>query len=976
MRRAFTGSIAAIVVSLPCVAGAQAPGDRAEVVHPVVFEVLSNNIALDPTADLRSASRIEFTRLVEAGKIKKPDLGLDLLVGILENIGIDIPGWVFDFIDAVGDFSSVDISASLGPFLEARYGGYFQVQPSSRAKLDLKGAVDIVNGAPAINSFKCGDEIAITSTAPRFNNDAVLNVTPASYTYEIGPVLKDVSFGAQVGVDIDLCIGLDLPEIGCAGHRESFHPGSQRIATNVPMPSFLDPVPPMVSVCDAAFQPGANETTLIGCSTGPITPLFTHWQHSLDALNSVPGVHFSFAEFSPGQVKLITPDLPSPVSFTVPEVEALFQQPGTVSGTAPGATRLTAAATKTDLARASLDLISLLEYAGIPTALSLGGGLGSIDIGDIAPTFHIDQQMRYDFTPSVQMAVNLAAPMPFRVIDPAAGEVASGTGSTVNFSPGQTVMLSFPQAMRDPVTVTNTYTMGGSLATRTSQQYRLSAQLKALKLAIGGFFNFTALDEEVDLSGSILPEHVIENHTLTLPPAAASTRPGLTLDPESPRVAITEHSVHDTLNLGAGERAVVYRTSVKNDGDVNLSAADVRLDLARAFSTARGFETVCVASADLPANHAYDGTGSANLLTPGTVLAPGQQGTVDVLVRVAPEIARVNANGCFAPVAYSSSPSATGVSPIGTPVRNNLNECTGERTGADIVSTANLGASIITGLSDFAIYGADSVVFDGASGLSYGNVGSAGKMQFKKSGGTELLQIVGDLHAARDLHLGQSNVLADYVQVGDRVNADRKSSLTVNGAISESSGCAAALVSGEVFVRLPPGSSRASVPAGGTLALDPGGYRSLQIGRLATLTLRSGTYDIGDLDINGDGVTLQFDVAGGEVTLNVDSWKLSKASGLRLAVPAGSSRLVRINYAGHGNLMFTNAVLQGTILAPEAGIRLDEGSQVLGALHAKRVEIGAGVTFRHHRYLEPLKIDPVCVAALEEALQTPLGGGQ
>jgi hypothetical protein len=328
-------------------------------------------------------------------------------------------------------------------------------------------------------------------------------------------------------------------------------------------------------------------------------------------------------------------------------------------------------------------------------------------------------------------------------------------------------------------------------------------------------------------------------------------------------------------------------------------------------------------------------------------------------------------------VAYSSSPSAQGVSPIGTLVRTNLNECTGERTGADIISVANLGASVITGLSDFAIYGADSVVFDGASGISYGNVGSGRRMQFKKSGGAELLQIVGDLHAARDLHIGQSNVLADYVQAGDRVNVDRKSSLSVNGAVSESSECASPLLMGEVFVRLPPGSSRATVPAGGSLALDPGGYRSLQVGRLATLSLRSGTYDIGDLDINGDGVTLQFDVSGGEVTVNIDSWKLSKASGLRFVVPAGSSGLVRINYAGHGNLMFTNAVLQGSILAPDAGVRLDEGSQVLGALHAQRVEIGTGVVFRHHRYLEPLKIDPVCLTALDEALQTPLvGGGQ
>ena len=867
MRRALIASFLGILVCLPATAGAQARGDRAEVVHPVVFDVMANGIALDPNASVRDASRIEFTRLVEAGKIQNPDLGLDLLVGILENVGISIPGWVVDFIDAVGDFSSVDISASLGPFLEARYGGYFQVQPSSRAKLDLHGAVGIVNSAPAINSFRCGEEIAIQTAAPRFGSDAALTVTPASYDYEIGPVLKDVAFGAQIGVDIDLCIGLDIPVVGCAGYRESFHPGSQRISMDVPLPSFLDPVPPMIKICDAAFQPGADESTLLGCSAGPITPLFNHWQHSLEALNSVPGVHFSFAEFKPGQVKILTPDLPSPVSFTVPEVEALFQQPGTVTGAGTGGPRLTAAATKTDLASASLDLISLLEYGGIPTALSLGGDLGSIDIGDIAPTFHIDQHMRYEFTPAVNMSMNLGASMPFRVIDPIAGQVASGTGSTVNFTPGQTVMLAFPQAMRDPVSVTNAYAMGGDLSTRTSQQYRLSAQLKALKIKVGSFFSFTALDEEVDLSGAVLPEHVIEDHTLTFPAATPVTRPGLTLDPESPRVSITEHAVHDSLNLGAGERAVVYKTTVRNDGDVNLSNADLRLDLARAFSTAPGFQAICVASADLPANHAYDGTASANLLEPGTTLAPGQQGTLDVLVRVTPEVARVTGNGCFTPVAYSSSPAAAGVSPIGTPVRNNLNECTGERTGPDIVSVANLGASPIAGVSDFAIYGADSLVFDRASGLSYGNIGSGGNIHFKKSGGAAGLQIVGDIHAGHDLHFGQSQVSADYVQVHDKLHADHKSSLFLNGALSESSDCHSVFeLPGIDVPRLSAGAQRVSVQAGGSIALGPGDYRSIQVGRQGTVTLRAGVYNVQDLDIGGDGVTLLADVSGGEVT--------------------------------------------------------------------------------------------------------------
>ena len=646
----------------------------------------------------------------------------------------------------------------------------------------------------------------------------------------------------------------------------------------------------------------------------------------------------------------------------MPEVEALFQQPGTVTGAGTGGPRLTAAATKTDLASASLDLISLLEYGGIPTALSLGGGLGSIDIGDIAPTFHIDQHMRYEFTPAVNMSMNLGTSMPYRVIDPIAGQVASGTGATVNFTPGQTVMLAFPPAMRDPVSVSNAYAMGGDLSTRTSHQYRLSAKLKALKLNVGSVFSFTALDEEVDLSGAVLPEHVIENNTLTFPAATPVMRPGLTLDPESPRVSITEHAVHDSLNLGAGERAVVYKTTVRNDGDVNLSNADLRLDLARAFSTAPGFQAICVASADLPANHAYDGTAASNLLEPGTTLAPGQQGTLDVLVRVIPEVARVTGNGCFTPVAYSSSPAAGGVSPIGTEVRNNLNECTGERTGPDILSVANLGASPIANVSDYAIYGADSLVFDKASGVSYGNVGSGGNIHFKKTGAAEPLRIVGDIHAGQHLHIGQSRVAADYMQVHDKLNADNKSSLFLNGALSENSECDAVFELPAIdFPRLSAGAQRVSVPAGGSLPLSPGDYRSIQVARQGTVTLRAGVYNVQDLDIAGDGVTLVANVSGGEVTINIDSWKLGKSQGLRVVASGGGSRLLHVNYTGHAPVTFTNAVLQGALVAPDAGILLDQGTQVLGSLHAARVEIGAGVTFRHHRYLEPLKIDPICV---------------
>jgi hypothetical protein len=66
-----------------------------------------------------------------------------------------------------------------------------------------------------------------------------------------------------------------------------------------------------------------------------------------------------------------------------------------------------------------------------------------------------------------------------------------------------------------------------------------------------------------------------------------------------------------------------------------------------------------------------------------------------------------------------------------------------------------------------------------------------------------------------------------------------------------------------------------------------------------------------------------------------------------------------------GEFSFANAVLQGTLVAPDAGVKLDETSLMLGSLRARRVTIGAGTTFVDHHHLEPLKIDPACASALQ-----------
>ena len=143
MRRDRIGLVAGLLLMVPAVARAQAPGDRTEVLHPLVFQMMNDHITLDPNANVAPASRIEFTRGVDDNLIQNPSLGIDLLIGILDKVGVSIPGWVADFIDGVGDFSNVSIDAFIGPYFNADYGGYFQVQPSSQEGVRLRAAINV-----------------------------------------------------------------------------------------------------------------------------------------------------------------------------------------------------------------------------------------------------------------------------------------------------------------------------------------------------------------------------------------------------------------------------------------------------------------------------------------------------------------------------------------------------------------------------------------------------------------------------------------------------------------------------------------------------------------------------------------------------------------------------------------------------------------------------------------------------------------
>ncbi len=128
----------------------------------------------------------------------------------------------------------------------------------------------------------------------------------------------------------------------------------------------------------------------------------------------------------------------------------------------------------------------------------------------------------------------------------------------------------------------------------------------------------------------------------------------------------------DQLNLGAGERAVVYKLVIRNDGDVKLHDLKLNFDLDQTYSTAKAYSVECLNSESMALNPNYDGSSDINLLGGGNELLPGEKAFVEVLVKVVPEIANVSKEGCFIPVDYFASAKAYGVSPIGTHVKTTI----------------------------------------------------------------------------------------------------------------------------------------------------------------------------------------------------------------------------------------------------------------------------------------------------------------
>ncbi len=931
---------------------AQNVGDTDQVTHGFTPGISTGPIQFDPNAQTGAATRTSYARPLDSSQTANPDhnqVGRSVVTSLVNSV-FGVPSEIFDFINGAGDFFGANFNFGMSTGVTGSYAGYFEVDSISDGSVDLQIPTQVPVVYPAPNTFGCGTQVEVF-TQSQYPGSS-MSVESPFYNLEVGGQIQSLNLSVGAFVHLDACVGIPDPYGGCIGHTINATPGGTLLNQPLPVP----PAVPLINFCDAAFLPGATDSTLASCTQPGFTNFFILGQTALDGYNASHGTNHHLAQFTPtspagpGMVLLQTPDLAG--GPPLPEMEGTFidvsASPLTFSSL-NGGRLLRSNGTMLATAEMGLDLVSLLEYAGIPTGFSLGGGVGSVDVGDIQPTLTVEQDMRFDFAPSIPILVDLGSPMSWSVHNPGGGLSHAGNGQIVGMVADQSLRVTFPQTRDTPTDVQNTYGMQGQFSALTSQAYFESVKVNVLKLAAGGLTNFTALSYQTakqQLAGS---PKVLENHTQALLSPDSLAAAPFALDPEHPVIELPQVHVAGVRNLGNGERAVVYRFAVENAGDVELRGASALRDFQQTFGTASSYAVQCLHSDDGNENLGFDGNADIEMLATATTLAVGQTSLLDTIVNVRPEISPILAGGCFGVVSYDATCSAAATSPIGTPVTDRYDHCRDLFRSPEITASVNLGAAVLDELSDYTIYGWRRVDLVHGMLASRGHVGTSGDVRTKRSKNVGVPTILGDLHVGDDLSLVPGGLVVDYLQVGDKTRVrGSPNDFVVNGARSLGSSCVATFPRDLLPDRAPKRwQPRTVLSEGSTTTLPPDAYGEIWLRKNSELRLESGEYDINRFKILDDGAKIIFDVSDGPIAVYLDNWHMI-GKGHQFVVENGATSDVTIHYAGKHRLVFRESLLQATIIAPGALVRFEAGSVLQGACYADAVRMGSGSRFLSH----------------------------
>lgn len=972
---AFSGMFVAMLAG--GTANAQVAGTTQTTNYYLPFSANENSVELPAPASL-DLSRAEFRQGFSqtVGINYNTDAFGSAISGLLGFLGVStLPPEAEDVIDFAGDLLPIQGSLRLGPTFTFDAGVYIQANELTNSQVAIAYPVNVEVEFPQPNTFGCGDEFVI-HTSYVVDGAPTLDVAPPFTDLEFGPILTDIDISLALDANIDLCIpgGDDVADFfesvgelftddqielgeGCVDVFE-FHQTQYIGSLDVPE------VGPFYRFCEGAFQPDATNADLFACDPG--TEVL--WNVADAAVGFADNFllcgplscDFGFVEYTPTEQRwdLQFPDLPSIPGLITPEVEGFVQKlPKNVLGSSFNAAngKLTAAGNK-QIAQAEIDLLSLLPKP--TTSISAGGGLLGLDLGDISPTLKVNQELSFEFQPKVHVRLNLGAPMQYRVVDNGVVVQDNMFGQYPEVLAGQDIVAIYPQALSTPLTVSNEFDMNGDFDAGVVQKYSRTLNVRALKANAFGYETPWAFEYST-------PETLMEIDTLAKGAIVfdsfdSFTRTPFELDPENPIVEVDELLVQDVVNVGGGERLVVYKTGISNGGDVNLYNVIQNLDLGETFESAKNFTVECITSPDLDLNYKFNGKNEINLLSSDNTLEVGESGTIEILVRVKPAVSEVLPNGAFAQVIYDASTTAYGTSPIGTVVESNYNQCTEETTANDIVASVDLGASVIDELADYTVYGTTQVDFQRVQALSRGNVGSTSEIKFNNTNSPNV--IIGDLHSGSSLKLlGSSNVVCDYVQVGQSVVLNGSAILAPTGGTSYPSATTGVQTIPAVVNPVNTSTTEITVSAQ-TVNLAPGNYRKVSNMSNSVMNMSSGTYNIDTWFFGGNNARVNYNTTNGPIVININKWQPLGRSGLKFIVTQGMNTpgAVIYNYPSNMPCNFVNTQLQGTINAPISSISFDSGSKLEGRCYADRVRFDRASSFTDPLFMDTLRIAPAC----------------
>ncbi len=500
---------------------------------PTVFKTINQtvthtasftDIQLDPNPLVGEASRLQFTRdlLSDVNNIGQPGTGQQILFQIIENIlNINIPNWIKTAGSSVGvpGVISFSLTPTLNIGITADYGGFIGLGAVGKADVDVNYPVDITIRAPGDQEFGCGDKIVLETSATR-GNGATIDITPAFYETELGPIFENVSFKIEIGLVASI-------EIGCVAGECAYEndwnlldevgiPNGELLNIPIATPDF----PAFLQLCEDAFDNNANLGTLGDCVAG--TSIF---EDIVDILSTSPNTAqalASLASFSNNEVSLSNPDLPSAANIDIPEFSGTFMKVRAqdLSQTTDGnKLRVEVDGGKfEELSKLRLDLISLIDYAGVPTSYSLGAGLGEVDLGDLNINLTTDLILDYEFDPDFYTDIDLGEPMTWRVYNPNNGTtIATNTSQVIpNVLMGYDIEVELPADYDQTATIDETLKMSADFTTESQLMYNNSLSMSFLQLESNAADFAIALVPEFEIVENEMPgsPKTIEDHTL------------------------------------------------------------------------------------------------------------------------------------------------------------------------------------------------------------------------------------------------------------------------------------------------------------------------------------------------------------------------------------------------------------------------------------------------------------------------------